>query len=97
MGIAVAAPVVVVIEAVTKARRETPAAEMPFVAEVAAGLGEVVTRGTATGVHGRTWPAGMNRGWVATAKRCLVPWARTGMAPDPTATRNDNRGQRRRP
>jgi hypothetical protein len=46
--IAVAAPVVVVIEAVTKARREMPAAEMPFVAEVAAGLGEVVTRNAAS-------------------------------------------------
>src|SRR5262252_8130616 len=48
IGIAVAAPVVVVIEAVTKARHETPAAEVPFMAEVAAGVREVVTRSTAS-------------------------------------------------
>src|SRR5262245_60732758 len=48
IGIAVAAPVIVVIEAVTKARHETPAAEVPFMAEVAAGVRAVVTRSTAS-------------------------------------------------
>jgi hypothetical protein len=33
---------------VTKARHETPAAEVPFMAEVAAGVREVVTRSTAS-------------------------------------------------
>src|SRR5262249_56269930 len=48
IGIAVAAPVVVVIEAVTKARHQTPAAELPLMAEVTAGRGEVLTRNAAT-------------------------------------------------
>src|SRR6516165_7934733 len=46
--VAVAATVVVVIEAVAKARHETPTAEMPLVAEVAADRGEVLTRNAAS-------------------------------------------------
>src|SRR5215831_8224997 len=57
IGIAVAAPVVVVIEAVTKARHETPAAEVPLMAEVTAGRGEVLTRNAAT--ESRAGPADM--------------------------------------
>src|SRR5262249_61667040 len=42
--VAVAAPVVVIIEAAAKPRHQTPTAEMPFVAEVAAGRREGRTR-----------------------------------------------------
>ena len=49
IGVAIAAPVIVVIEAETEARHDAPAAiEIPFVAEGTARLGKVLPRNAAT-------------------------------------------------